>query len=299
MRTLALPLFLFIGLVGFTFAQTDKLITKWIQLDRPDDEFSLETPEGFEFERSRDSDDKISARGEFHSDSERFYIFIDSPKEREQRKKVEAFLQSSNQDTSEMTIDEAVAARAGFEDSTGYYHRVIFIRTDSRLFTLQTVSTSKNSEVAKRFLNSFQLRPKSLPNSVQSNRDAFKTPETTEEAQGGGISGGDTGTGRTAGVGSGSAAPRPIDNSPLKVTFKLKAQYTEFARFYMIQGTVSLRVTFLATGQIGSITTIKKLPFGLTETATNAATQMRFEPEMVNGVARTTSLPVSFTFNIY
>jgi len=86
---------------------------------------------------------------------------------------------------------------------------------------------------------------------------------------------------------------------PLKILAKQKAQYTDAARTNNVQGTVTLRVTFLSSGGIGSIATIKGLPHGLTEQAIAAARNIRFEPEMVNGVARTTSRPVSFTFNIY
>jgi len=87
--------------------------------------------------------------------------------------------------------------------------------------------------------------------------------------------------------------------SPLKIVYKEKARYTAEVRSKGIEGTVTLRVTFLASGGIGSITTIRGLPCGLTENAVEAARKMRFEPERVDGVARTTSRPVTFTFNIY
>ncbi|HQU91238.1 MAG TPA: energy transducer TonB, partial [Pyrinomonadaceae bacterium] len=86
---------------------------------------------------------------------------------------------------------------------------------------------------------------------------------------------------------------------PLKVTFKQKAQYTSEARSNGIEGVVKLRVTFLASGKIGSITTIQGLPYGLTEQAIEAARKMTFEAEEVAGAKRTTTRPVAFTFNIY
>lgn len=86
---------------------------------------------------------------------------------------------------------------------------------------------------------------------------------------------------------------------PLRIISKKKAEYTEAARTNGTQGTVTLRVTFLASGGIGSITTIKGLPYGLTEKAIDAARQIKFEPEHVDGAPRTTSRPVTFTFNIY
>jgi TonB family protein len=322
MKTLSLA-FLLSLLVWQAVGQTDKLITDWKTLDQVDDEFLLEVPEGFKFGMPGLPSNKITARGEFHSDSDRFYLFIDSPKDSNQRKQVEAFLKYSKQATSEMNLAENVAARADFQDSTGYYHHVIFIRTQNRVFTLQTVSLTKNSPNAFRFLNSFRLQPKPVAATVPPPEstekvdddpvlviDLTQTP-TQGESRGGGIeNGGGQGTGLRSGsgnaqgsgsgIGSGSSAATPPKITvPLKVVYKQKAQYTDFARFYTIQGTVTLRVTFLATGQIGSVTTIKKLPFGLTESAIFAAQNMRFEPEVANGLARNTTRPVAFTFNIY
>ena len=88
-------------------------------------------------------------------------------------------------------------------------------------------------------------------------------------------------------------------SQPLKILAKPKAQYTDAARTNQVQGNVTLRVTFLASGGIGSIRTVKGLPHGLTEQAIAAARAMRFEPEKVNGVPRTTTRPVTYAFNIY
>jgi len=115
-------------------------------------------------------------------------------------------------------------------------------------------------------------------------------------------SGGGIGDGNGDGEGPGGNAPPPAAarvTQPLKILSKQKAQYTDAARQNNVQGTVTLRVTFLASGGIGSISTIKGLPYGLTEQAIAAARAIRFEPEMVGGVPRTTTRPVSFTFNIY
>lgn len=110
------------------------------------------------------------------------------------------------------------------------------------------------------------------------------------------------GNGNGSGTGDGDGGPPPAVakvTSPLRIISKQKAQYTDAARTNNVQGTVTLRVTFLASGGIGSIVTIKGLPHGLTEQAIAAARAIRFEPEKVNGQARTTTRPVSFTFNIY
>lgn len=115
----------------------------------------------------------------------------------------------------------------------------------------------------------------------------------------GGGSGSGNGDGTGAGDGRAPAPPAARVTQPLRITYKQKAQYTDAARTNGVQGTVTLRVTFLASGGIGSITTVKGLPHGLTEQAIAAARNMKFEPEMAGGVPRTTTRPVSFTFNIY
>lgn len=116
-------------------------------------------------------------------------------------------------------------------------------------------------------------------------------------------SGSGNGNGNGDGDGaSGSGAPPPAVakvTQPLRIISKQKAAYTDAARTNNVQGTVTLRVTFLSSGGIGSITTVKGLPYGLTEQAIAAARNIRFDPEKVNGVAKTTTRPVSFTFNIY
>ncbi len=50
-----------------------------------------------------------------------------------------------------------------------------------------------------------------------------------------------------------------------------------------VQGTVMLRVQFLDFGEVGEITVVKDLPFGLTEKAIAAARKIKFEPEKKDG----------------
>ncbi|MCA1590295.1 MAG: energy transducer TonB [Acidobacteria bacterium] len=83
------------------------------------------------------------------------------------------------------------------------------------------------------------------------------------------------------------------------IVSKQRPGYTDAARQNNVQGSVTLRVTFLASGQVGGVSTISGLPHGLTEQAIAAAKNIRFEPEMVNGVARTVTRPVTFSFSIY
>lgn len=102
------------------------------------------------------------------------------------------------------------------------------------------------------------------------------------------------GTGRGTGAGSGSVAP--LITKPLRIVSKPRPAYTEAARSNDIVGTVILRVTFLASGQIGSIAPVKGLPFGLTEQAIAAARLIKFEAaESIGGpVSVTRTVEYSF-----
>jgi protein TonB len=83
------------------------------------------------------------------------------------------------------------------------------------------------------------------------------------------------------------------------ITAKPRAPYTDAARQNQFTGMVTLRVTFLASGQIGSISPISGQPYGLTEQAIAAARQIRFEPAKKNGVPQTVTKQVQYQFTLY
>ena len=87
--------------------------------------------------------------------------------------------------------------------------------------------------------------------------------------------------------------------TPYKITFQPKATYTDTARSNNVQGAVRLKITLLASGQVGSIVPVTRLPDGLTEKAIAAARQIRFEPKMVNGVPVSVVVTREYTFTIY
>jgi TonB family protein len=87
--------------------------------------------------------------------------------------------------------------------------------------------------------------------------------------------------------------------TPLNILSKPRAAYTDMAGLYWIEGSVLLKVTLLSNGQIGSITVLKKLPFGLTQNAIKAARSVQFEPKKVNGVPVSVTKTIEYNFNIY
>ena len=114
-----------------------------------------------------------------------------------------------------------------------------------------------------------------------------------------------SGNGNGTGTGGGEGGPPPPPAKPVGVTTGLKIiskprpGYTDAARQNNIQGTVILRVTFLASGQVGSISAVKGLPNGLTEQAIAAARRISFEPAKRDGQGQSVTKQVEYSFSIY
>ena len=116
-------------------------------------------------------------------------------------------------------------------------------------------------------------------------------------------SGSGIGDGDGPGRGSGSNGPPPPvavgPTTQLKIVAKPRPGYTEAARKNGTQGTVVLRVTFLANGSIGPISTVRGLPNGLTEQAIAAARNIRFEPPKRNGIPSAVTRTIEYSFTMY
>ena len=133
--------------------------------------------------------------------------------------------------------------------------------------------------------------------------------KTSPDADSGGGKGGGQGSGQGSGSGSGGTgngvgpgsptSTTEKQTSPLKILSKPRPSYTDLARMYGIQGTVTLRVTFLTNGNIGAVSIVSKLLFGLTNNSISAAKRINFEPPIKDGAAYTVTKILQFTFTIY
>jgi len=117
-------------------------------------------------------------------------------------------------------------------------------------------------------------------------------------------SGSGLGNGNGNGTGDGDSGPPPPPKraavtEPLKIISKPTAKYTDAARQNNFTGRVLLRITFLASGQIGSVSAVGSLPYGLTEQAIAAARQIRFEPPKRDGVPYSVTKTFDYGFNLY
>jgi len=88
-------------------------------------------------------------------------------------------------------------------------------------------------------------------------------------------------------------------SSPLRILTQPRPGYTERARAAGLQGTLRLRLTFSSDKTIKSIRPLSHLPFGLTEKAINAASNIVFEPAFKNGVPVSTSRIIEYRFTMF
>jgi len=197
-----------------------------------------------------------------------------------------------------------------FKDDEGFFQRAIYIEMADRIYLFHTVSEKSGDEAAKRFLRSLSIRGRISSVST----DLTPEPPTISDEPGKAppprLSGGGTGSGVGSGQGSGSGSAADIKpqmppanavgvTQKVKILSKPRASYTDIARTYGIQGGVTLRITFLASGTIGAVTPISKLPMGLTNTAITAARSITFEPARRNGVPYTVTVMIQYGFTIY
>ena len=90
------------------------------------------------------------------------------------------------------------------------------------------------------------------------------------------------------------------EDKPLSILEKPRPDYpVPNTGTICVQGTITLRVEFLATGKIGKISPISSLGYGLTEKAMEAAKNIKFEPAVKNGKQITVTKPIQFSFTIY
>ncbi len=93
--------------------------------------------------------------------------------------------------------------------------------------------------------------------------------------------------------------PETGETSALRIVLRTQPRYTDAARQSNVQGTVTLKVTFLGNGGIGSIEPVSKLPYGLTEESVAAAKKIVFVPAKRDGINYSVSKIVVYSFLIY
>jgi len=87
--------------------------------------------------------------------------------------------------------------------------------------------------------------------------------------------------------------------TPLKITSKPRASYTDNARYNGISGTIRLLIGFGEDGKVKDILVLSSLGYGLDEQAINSARGIKFEPAKKDGKPIYVVRVVEYSFSIY
>jgi TonB family protein len=125
--------------------------------------------------------------------------------------------------------------------------------------------------------------------------------------RGGNVGGGDRNLG--GGGPGGGGGGRDVDYNKIfngkdvtqkaRIISKPEPGYTEEARKQQVTGTVTLRAVLSSSGQVTGIRPVSRLPYGLTEKAIAAASQIKFIPAQKDGRAVSQYVMIEYNFNIY
>ncbi|HLM00210.1 MAG TPA: TonB family protein [Pyrinomonadaceae bacterium] len=185
---------------------------------------------------------------------------------------------------------------------------------NNRWFELYVAGRDLNKPAVDNFLESLKIGQQAdgieIGEGAPINYGDAAEPEQKEAAKtnsGGSVSVGSPSNGSGSGIwdetgvgdGSQTKSGQSVVTEPVFIVFKPRAKYTDAARTNNIQGTVRLRVTFLANGGIGSIAVVSALADGLTEQAVAAARKIFFLPSRRNNVNFSVIKIVEYRFALY
>ena len=91
--------------------------------------------------------------------------------------------------------------------------------------------------------------------------------------------------------------PKEVDTRA-ELTAKPDPKYTEQARAAGVQGNVTLKVLLAANGEIDRLRVIRRLPYGLTESAIRVACEIKFKPAIKGGQPVAQWLNVEYVFRL-
>lgn len=293
-------LLIFIWLLLFSisiFAQTENdTIADWKLFQPQSEAYSIELPNAAQlvFEDKEEKNQRFSVKfnGRF------LFIFSEKLKSAKPDKTLQSFIFNSVAKPVETILNGFKCTKYSFKYSDDYFHTLWLITTKNKIYAFHSASETEKDEIVDRFFNSLKFDRKIFEkNSSEIN---YKLLDEAE------------GFGKTSRNADKSNIFIPISqtqyflakstfiqDNPLQLTSKPRANYTDFARFFDIQGSVRLKVTFLSTGEIGAVEVVKKLPFGLTANAIEAARKIRFEPMRKDGTAINVTKSVEYSFTIY
>jgi TonB family protein len=290
-------------------AQGENKEADWQALDSQREGFYVEFPSKFTGGSFGNKED--SSSGFYASVFNKTYYFVRAASEKNKPffDVIRNYIVANQADNSAETIGGLNAAVYTFQDKDGYYNRILEIKTKRRTYFFHTLSETENNPEVARFFDSIVIGNKTEKTALQSDEktvapektDKIKVPVPIPNPADENGDRRDVGDGSGTGNGDGETRKPEASGqiSPLKILSNPRVSYTEIARQHLITGKVRLRVTFLENGQIGSVTPLSRLPFGLTRNAVEVARQIRFEPATRDGQPYTVTKLIEYGFNIY
>ena len=276
----------------FVFGQPQNEVN-WQTFSQLWEEFTVEVPI---FPKSYShSTDNSSRRYYNRFNNTYFFIFVDSfqktfLKYTDLNKTVSKFVNEQLQSGNKGKFGEIEGEMFKFIDYEGFYHTVLSVKTPKHFYTFQTVSQNEDDLIASHFFSSLKILENSFVTDKDNTSTYFSLNKSKSINQNEGIE-----------LLKPKFIPPQQSNktSALELLTKPRANYNDYARFYFIEGSVQLRVTFLADGNIGAVSPVTKVPFGLTNNAIYAAKQITFNPAMKNGIPVTVVKQVIYSFTLY
>ncbi len=305
MRKLVLSILMICLFATFAVAQTEE--ENWQTYSPADEEFSIEAPSTIKGGGYATNPVKNIYSGRHRVVANGNYYFINSENllNSETLKKnsndvaaenLEDYVRPFRVEGKAVEINSFKGKKYVFADDEGFYQQIMIIAVKNRSYIFRTISENENDISVNKFFNSLQLfENEKLTNFKYTPPVSEKvtTPKTSTQGSGQGSGSG--------GKGDSDRLPPPIPTSTpsaekniFKILSQPRASYNDEARIYEVSGVVRLKVTFLANGTIGSISVIKKLPFGLTNSAIKAAKAIEFVPGTT-----TISKTVEYRFTLY
>ncbi len=157
---------------------------------------------------------------------------------------------------------------------------------NKRWFELSVVNKSDDDATVKNYIESLKIEKN--PVGIEIGRGANRTLGDEKKADA-----------ADEAIDSKAANSNNGATEGVKIISKFAPPYTDAARQSQTQGVVRLRVTFLASGGIGSVSAVSGLPYGLTEEAVAAASKIVFLPARRNGIKIHTIRIIEYNFSIY
>ena len=285
-----------------TFGQTNELVT----LAPEGEVFEIQFPKNF-------STTSISEGTEYSAKLGACGISMASEHASEHDRQAEGRGIASRHPENSKSIE--IGTLSGYENhwnSYGMLRRFYFFAAADRHYTLSTYCAVSMDPAIDRIFESLKFVGELKSGKIADPWNRFgdlNIKNTNGAGLGSGPGhGSGSGTGGGLGTGQGSNKPRQTEReqpeetvniTKLRIYSMSKPAMTEEATANNVQGKVILRVVFLSNGRIGTISTIKGLPHGLTQQAIEAARKIKFEPEKRNGVPVTVTRKIEYTFTIY